>query len=68
MPRKFYHGVLVLSGMLPNGAEINKQVQIGKLNVAAKARGERISTKRQPEGPKPSFMVEGATLETKHGY
>ncbi|KAL3533967.1 hypothetical protein ACH5RR_007488 [Cinchona calisaya] len=35
-----------------------------ELKAAAKARGEVISTKRQPEGPKPGFMVEGATLET----
>uniref|UniRef100_A0A7N0UB85 60S ribosomal protein L21 n=1 Tax=Kalanchoe fedtschenkoi TaxID=63787 RepID=A0A7N0UB85_KALFE len=35
-----------------------------KLKAEAKARGEVISTKRQPEGPKPGFMVEGATLET----
>ncbi|CAN1144360.1 60S ribosomal protein L21-1 [Linum perenne] len=35
-----------------------------ELKAAAKARGEVISTKRQPQGPKPGFMVEGATLET----
>lgn len=35
-----------------------------RLKAEAKARGEVISTKRQPEGPKPGFMVEGATLET----
>ena len=35
-----------------------------KLKAEAKARGETISTKRQPEGPKPGFMVECATLET----
>ncbi|KAJ4914982.1 60S ribosomal protein L21-1 [Raphanus sativus] len=35
-----------------------------ELKVAAKARGETISTKRQPKGPKPGFMVEGMTLET----
>ncbi|KAF2289537.1 hypothetical protein GH714_036978 [Hevea brasiliensis] len=34
------------------------------LKAEAKARGEVISTKRQPEGPKPGFMVEGAQLET----
>ena len=35
------------------------------LKAEAKAKGEKISTKRQPEGPKPSFfIVEGATLET----
>ncbi|KAI8026755.1 60S ribosomal protein L21-1 [Camellia lanceoleosa] len=35
-----------------------------KLKAEAKVMGEVISTKRQPEGPKPGFMVEGATLET----
>ena len=35
-----------------------------QLKAEAKARDEIISTKRQPEGPKPGFMVEGATLET----
>ncbi|URE01450.1 60S ribosomal protein [Musa troglodytarum] len=35
-----------------------------QLKAEAKARGEVISTKRQPDGPKPGFMVEGATLET----
>ncbi|CAM8909896.1 unnamed protein product [Rhodiola kirilowii] len=30
-----------------------------KLKAEAKARGEVISTKRQPKGPKPGFMVEG---------
>ncbi|KAF9680738.1 hypothetical protein SADUNF_Sadunf06G0152700 [Salix dunnii] len=35
-----------------------------QLKAEAKAKGEVISTKRQPEGPKPGFMVEGATLET----
>jgi len=36
-----------------------------QLKAEAKARGEPpISTKRQPEGPKPGFMVEGAVLET----
>ncbi|KAI8027795.1 60S ribosomal protein L21-2 [Camellia lanceoleosa] len=30
-----------------------------RLKAEAKARGEVISTKRQPEGPKPGFMVEG---------
>eukprot|EP00249_Psilotum_nudum_P008569 c21370_g3_i1 orf=437-1060(+) len=34
------------------------------LKAEAKARGEKLSTKRQPEGPKPGFIVEGATLET----
>ncbi|KAF5953332.1 hypothetical protein HYC85_006188 [Camellia sinensis] len=35
-----------------------------KLKAEAKVMGEVISSKRQPEGPKPGFMVEGATLET----
>lgn len=35
-----------------------------QLKAEAKARGDVISTKRQPEGPKPGFMVEGATPET----
>ncbi|PRQ39725.1 putative ribosomal protein L21e [Rosa chinensis] len=35
-----------------------------EVKAAAKARGEAISTKRQPQGPKPGFMVEGASLET----
>ncbi|KAF2547522.1 hypothetical protein F2Q70_00019665 [Brassica cretica] len=35
-----------------------------ELKAAAKARGELISTKRQPKGSKPGFMVEGMTLET----
>uniref|UniRef100_A0A0D3DYA6 Protein kinase domain-containing protein n=1 Tax=Brassica oleracea var. oleracea TaxID=109376 RepID=A0A0D3DYA6_BRAOL len=30
-----------------------------ELKAAAKAKGETISTKRQPKGPKPGFMVEG---------
>ncbi|OVA03017.1 Ribosomal protein L21e [Macleaya cordata] len=41
-----------------------RKIQNDKLKAAAKARGEKISTKRQPQGPKPGFMVEGATLET----
>ncbi|KAL8139580.1 hypothetical protein V2J09_005601 [Rumex salicifolius] len=35
-----------------------------QLKAEAKARGEVISTKRQPEGPKPGFKVDGATIET----
>lgn len=35
-----------------------------QLKAEAKAKGVRISTKRQPEGPKPGFLVEGATIET----
>ncbi|OVA18519.1 Ribosomal protein L21e [Macleaya cordata] len=41
-----------------------RKIQNDKLKAVAKARGEKISTKRQPQGPKPGFMVEGATLET----
>lgn len=35
-----------------------------KLKAEAKVEGKIISTRRQPEGPKPGFMVGGATLET----
>ncbi|KAI8030461.1 60S ribosomal protein L21-2, partial [Camellia lanceoleosa] len=35
-----------------------------QLKAEAKARGEVFGTKRQLEGPKPGFMVAGATLET----
>ncbi|KAG6405410.1 hypothetical protein SASPL_132999 [Salvia splendens] len=35
-----------------------------ELKGDAKAQGKIISTKRQAEGPKPGFMVGGATLET----
>ncbi|GLJ47104.1 hypothetical protein SUGI_0994710 [Cryptomeria japonica] len=35
-----------------------------ELKVEAKKLGKIISTKRQPEGPKPGFIVECATLET----
>ncbi|KAK0585982.1 hypothetical protein LWI29_037274 [Acer saccharum] len=41
-----------------------RKIKNDELKAEAKARGEVISTKRQPEGPKPGFMVEGATLET----
>ncbi|XP_054799926.1 60S ribosomal protein L21-2-like [Prosopis cineraria] len=41
-----------------------RKIQNDKKKAEAKARGEVISTKRQPVGPKPGFMVEGATLET----
>jgi large subunit ribosomal protein L21e len=41
-----------------------RKLKNDELKIAAKAKGEIISTKRQPEGPKPGFMVEGATLET----
>uniref|UniRef100_M4EPR6 60S ribosomal protein L21 n=1 Tax=Brassica campestris TaxID=3711 RepID=M4EPR6_BRACM len=35
-----------------------------ELKAAAKAKGETKSTKRQPKGPKPGFMVEGMPLVT----
>eukprot|EP00850_Spirogloea_muscicola_P001899 SM000007S20859 [mRNA] locus=s7:640599:641381:+ [translate_table: standard] len=35
-----------------------------ELKAEAKKRGEKISTKRQPAGPKPGFIVEGQTLHT----
>ena len=42
-----------------------RKVKNDQLKAQAKAAGTVISTKRQPEGPKPGFMVvEGATLET----
>ncbi|KAF3949038.1 hypothetical protein ACB098_03G106100 [Castanea mollissima] len=41
-----------------------RKIQNDKLKAEAKARGQTITTKRQPKGPKPGFMVEGATLET----
>lgn len=41
-----------------------RKVKNDQLKAEAKAKGEVISTKRQPKGPKPGFMVEGATLET----
>ncbi|KAF8390791.1 hypothetical protein HHK36_025319 [Tetracentron sinense] len=40
-----------------------RKIRNDELKADAKARGVKISTKRQPEGPKPGFM-EGATLET----
>ncbi|XP_062114105.1 large ribosomal subunit protein eL21x/eL21w-like [Humulus lupulus] len=42
----------------------NRKLRNDKLKAEAKLKGEAISTKRQPEGPKPGFMVEGAQLET----
>eukprot|EP01018_Ginkgo_biloba_P014065 Gb_13523 [translate_table: standard] len=45
--------------------EVNiRRIKNDALKAEAKARGEIISTKRQPEGPKPGFIVEGARLET----
>ncbi|XP_062104912.1 large ribosomal subunit protein eL21x/eL21w-like [Humulus lupulus] len=42
----------------------NRKLRNDKLKAEAKLKGEAISTKRQPEAPKPGFMVEGAQLET----
>ncbi|CAA3021022.1 60S ribosomal L21-1 [Olea europaea subsp. europaea] len=69
MPHKFYHGRTVWVWNVTKramGVEINMQeflLRI-KLKAEAKARGEIINTKRQSRGPKPGFMLEGATLET----
>ena len=41
-----------------------RRLKNDQLKAEAKACGEIISTKRQPEGPKPGFIVEGATLDT----
>jgi large subunit ribosomal protein L21e len=41
-----------------------RKVKNDQLKADAKERGEVISTKRQPLGPKPVFMVEGTTIET----
>ncbi|BAT89140.1 60S ribosomal protein L21-2-like [Vigna umbellata] len=42
-----------------------RKIKNDQLKADAKAKGEKISTKRQPEGPKPGFlMVEGALIET----
>ncbi|XLS96423.1 hypothetical protein HN51_039158, partial [Arachis hypogaea] len=41
-----------------------RKINNDKFKAEAKANGQKIITKRQPEGPKPGFMVEGATLET----
>jgi large subunit ribosomal protein L21e len=42
----------------------SRKIKNDQLKVEAKAKGEVISTKHKSEGPKPGFMVEGATLET----
>ncbi|KAL9667278.1 hypothetical protein QQ045_001629 [Rhodiola kirilowii] len=76
MPHKFYHGrtgkvwnvtkrAIGVEIIKKRIHEINERKKMNdKLKAEAKARGEVISTKRQPEGPKPGYMVEGATLET----
>ncbi|GFP82220.1 60S ribosomal protein l21-1 [Phtheirospermum japonicum] len=44
--------------------EILQRIKRNDKLKAAKVQGKIISTKRQPEGPKPGFMVEGTTIET----
>ncbi|KAH9615693.1 hypothetical protein KSS87_021088 [Heliosperma pusillum] len=74
MPHKFYHG---RTGRVWNvtkraiGVEVNKQEDFklrvkknDQLKAEAKAKGVKINSKRQPEGPKPGFLVEGTTIET----
>ncbi|KAB2608056.1 60S ribosomal protein L21-1 [Pyrus ussuriensis x Pyrus communis] len=41
-----------------------RKIKNDHLKAEAKAKGEVISTKRQPKGPKPGFRVEGAVMET----
>lgn len=41
-----------------------RKIKNDQLKAEAKAKGEVISTKRQPKGPKPGFRVEGAVMET----
>ncbi|KAJ7552844.1 hypothetical protein O6H91_06G072500 [Diphasiastrum complanatum] len=43
---------------------LERRKKNNELKAEAKARGEKISLRRQPEGPRPGFLVEGATLET----
>ena len=40
-----------------------RKVKNDQLKAEAKDKGVVISTKRQPKGPKPGFMVEGAVME-----
>jgi len=35
-----------------------------RLKAEAKARGEKVSTKRQPAGPKAGFVLDASTLQT----
>jgi large subunit ribosomal protein L21e len=35
-----------------------------RLKAEAKARGEKVSTKRQPAGPKGGFVLDASTLQT----
>ena len=41
-----------------------RKLKNDELKVVEKAKGKVINTKRQLEGPKPGFVVEGVTLET----
>ncbi|CAA0812690.1 60S ribosomal protein L21-1 [Striga hermonthica] len=48
----------------PHGEFLQRIKKNDQLKSEAKSMGKIISTKRQPEDPKPGFMVEGATIET----
>eukprot|EP00897_Mesotaenium_endlicherianum_P003918 jgi/Mesen1/3554/ME000199S02706 len=41
---------------------VERRKRNDELKAAAKAKGEKVSTKRQPAGPKPGFVVEGQKL------
>ncbi|KAL8493129.1 hypothetical protein ACS0TY_024368 [Phlomoides rotata] len=65
MPNKFYHRQTNLVWNVTKrvvGVELNKVKKNDLLKTEAKKEGKIISTKRQPEGPNPGFMVEGAIL------
>ncbi|KAF5203723.1 hypothetical protein FRX31_006690 [Thalictrum thalictroides] len=47
---------------------ITLNLEVPQFKVETKTRAEKISTKRQAEEPKLTFMVEGATLETPIPY
>ncbi|XP_062028022.1 large ribosomal subunit protein eL21z/eL21y-like [Rosa rugosa] len=79
MPHKFYHGRtgrvwnvtkrihVLVEHVQPSRCTEEfrlRKVKNDQLKAEAKAKGEVISTKRQPKGPKSGFMVEGAVMET----
>jgi len=43
---------------------LERRTRNDKMKAEAKAKGEKVNTKRQPEGPKPGFKVEGQVMET----
>ncbi|CAA3005490.1 60S ribosomal L21-2 [Olea europaea subsp. europaea] len=49
-------------GVMRNFCRMMKSTD--KMKAEAKSRGVVISTKKQPKGPKPGFMPEGATVKT----